>query len=136
MHGTDVFGKPWAMDNCGPHAHRTSCCNTHKARLLSDASGALMADFGISASNNTAPTVLTFVENTDDVHNVIVCTLCSCYPRSILGLSPSWYKSRSYRARSVREPRKVLTEDFGLNLPLATAVRVAACTPTPGSGHL
>jgi nitrile hydratase len=57
------------------------------------------------------------------VHNVIVCTLCSCYPRAILGLPPSWYKSREYRARAVREPRAVLRE-FGTALPDSVEVRV------------
>ena len=56
------------------------------------------------------------VENRDDLHNVIVCTLCSCYPRAMLGASPDWYKSRAYRARTVREPRAVLAE-FGVELP-------------------
>jgi nitrile hydratase len=63
------------------------------------------------------------VENTDDVHNVVVCTLCSCYPWGLLGLPPSWYKSPEYRARAVREPRAVLRE-FGLELPDDTEVRV------------
>jgi nitrile hydratase len=93
-----------------------------KARLLADATAAA-AEIGISAANNTAPTVLTVVENTPAVHNLVVCTLCSCYPRSILGMSPDWYKSRSYRARAVREPRLVLAE-FGTELPPGTAVRV------------
>jgi nitrile hydratase subunit alpha len=66
---------------------------------------------------------LVVVENTPQVHNVIVCTLCSCYPRWLLGLPPDWYKSRSYRSRVVREPRPVLRE-FGLDLPNDVAVRV------------
>ncbi len=61
-------------------------------------------------------TELVVVENTPTVHNVIVCTLCSCYPRAVLGLPPSWYKSREYRARAVREPRTVLRE-FGTEIP-------------------
>jgi nitrile hydratase subunit alpha len=69
------------------------------------------------------PLRLIAVENTADVHNVIVCTLCSCYPRNLLGLPPDWYKSRAYRARTVKEPRKVLAE-FGVTLPAATQVRV------------
>ncbi len=56
------------------------------------------------------------IENTEKIHNLIVCTLCSCYPRMILGLPPDWYKSREYRSRAVREPRKVLLE-FGTNIP-------------------
>ncbi|MCH2250498.1 MAG: nitrile hydratase subunit alpha [Cognatishimia sp.] len=64
-----------------------------------------------------------FVENTPEVHNVVVCTLCSCYPWPLLGIPPGWYKSDAYRARVVREPRAVL-EDFGVTLPEGTAVRV------------
>ena len=66
---------------------------------------------------------LVVVENTPSVHNVIVCTLCSCYPRWLLGLPPDWYKSRPYRSRAVREPRAVLRE-FGLELPDSVTVRV------------
>jgi nitrile hydratase len=63
------------------------------------------------------------VENTKDVHNVVVCTLCSCYPWAVLGLPPAWYKSNAYRARIVIEPRAVL-EEFGLELGDETDVRV------------
>jgi nitrile hydratase len=66
---------------------------------------------------------LTVVENTPDVHNVVVCTLCSCYPRMLLGLPPAWYKSRAYRSRAVHEPRQILKE-FGLELPDHVTVRV------------
>ncbi|MBI2753107.1 MAG: nitrile hydratase subunit alpha [Betaproteobacteria bacterium] len=66
---------------------------------------------------------LVVVENTPSVHNVIVCTLCSCYPRMLLGLPPDWYKSRNYRSRVVREPRAVLAE-FGLRVPEGVQVRV------------
>ena len=66
---------------------------------------------------------LLVVENTPQVHNVIVCTLCSCYPRMLLGIPPDWYKSRAYRSRMVREPREVLKE-FGLIIPLETQIRV------------
>jgi nitrile hydratase len=69
------------------------------------------------------PYEFTVMENTDDTHNVIVCTLCSCYPRALLGMSPAWYKSGSYRARVVREPRAVLAE-FGVDLDDDVAVRV------------
>lgn len=89
-----------------------------KARLLEDASNASREmGFDIGALRLIA------VENTDSVHNVIVCTLCSCYPRNLLGLPPDWYKTRAYRSRVVREPRKVLAE-FGLDLPDHVAVRV------------
>ena len=63
------------------------------------------------------------VENTPQVHNAIVCTLCSCYPRMLLGIPPEWYKSRNYRSRMVREPRAVLAE-FGLQIPETTQIRV------------
>jgi nitrile hydratase subunit alpha len=66
---------------------------------------------------------LVVVENTPDTHNVVVCTLCSCYPRWLLGLPPDWYKSRGYRSRVVREPRAVLRE-FGMDLPDDVTVRV------------
>lgn len=63
------------------------------------------------------------VENTPEVHNIVVCTLCSCYPWPLLGIPPTWYKSDEYRSRVVREPRKCLS-DFGVTLPKATKVRV------------
>jgi len=66
---------------------------------------------------------LVVVENTPQVHNVIVCTLCSCYPRMLLGIPPDWYKARSYRSRMVREPRAVLAE-FGLKIPRQIRIRV------------
>ena len=91
--------------------------------LLRDATAAA-GELGIAAVNSTAPTVLTAVENTSSVHNLIVCTLCSCYPLSILGLSPPWYKSRVFRARAVREPRRLLSQEFGLAIPDDVAVRV------------
>lgn len=70
-----------------------------------------------------SPTEFTVMENTDAVHNVIVCTLCSCYPRALLGMSPAWYKSKNYRARVVREPREVLAE-FGVEVGGDVEVRV------------
>ncbi|MEO1776383.1 MAG: nitrile hydratase subunit alpha [Pseudomonadota bacterium] len=89
-----------------------------KARLLADGSTACR-EMGIEVD----ALKLVVVENTEAVHNVIVCTLCSCYPRNLLGLPPDWYKARAYRSRTVREPRKVLAE-FGLTLPEDTTVRV------------
>jgi nitrile hydratase len=68
-------------------------------------------------------TVLTALFNTAETHNLVVCTLCSCYPRSVLGRPPAWYKSRAYRARAVRDPRGILAE-FGTTLPDGTAIRV------------
>ena len=94
-----------------------------RKRLLEDATAAA-AELGIAAANATAPTVLTALENTDGVHNLVVCTLCSCYPLSILGLSPPWYKDRVYRARAVRDPRRLLREAFDLAVPEDTTVRV------------
>lgn len=90
-----------------------------KARLLSDAKSAC-AELGVEAG--TLANIVA-IENTDQVHNVVVCTLCSCYPRSILGLPPDWYKSLSYRSRVVKDPRDVLHE-FGLDLPSDVEVRV------------
>jgi nitrile hydratase len=90
-----------------------------KARLLQDTRRALSElgiDIGTLAEFRT-------VENTADVHNVIVCTLCSCYPKLLLGIPPAWYKSLAYRSRVVVEPRAVL-EEFGLEIPEGTSVRV------------
>ena len=89
-----------------------------KAQLLADASTA-SRDMGF----DIGPMHLVAVENTDTIHNLIVCTLCSCYPRNLLGLPPDWYKTRAYRSRAVSEPRAVLRE-FGLNLPDTTTLRV------------
>jgi len=89
-----------------------------KARLLADGSAACR-EIGIEVD----ALKLVVVENTHDIHNVVVCTLCSCYPRNLLGLPPDWYKTRAYRARTVKEPRRVLAE-FGLVLPEGTRVRV------------
>ena len=87
--------------------------------LRSDASAAI-ATLGISGRQGEH---VVAVENTPDVHNMVVCTLCSCYPRPLLGIPPAWYKSDAYRARAVREPRKVLAE-FGVTLPEGQKVRV------------
>ena len=91
---------------------------TFKQRLIADVNGAA-AEMDIDAGDIP----IRGVENTDDVHNVVVCTLCSCYPRSLIGLPPDWYKSRAYRSRTVREPRKVLAE-FGTVMPSEIDVRV------------
>lgn len=89
-----------------------------KARMLADVNAAA-EEMGIDAG--VIP--IRAVENTPDVHNVIVCTLCSCYPRFLLGLPPDWYKSRSYRSRTVKEPRAVLAE-FGTDIADDVQVRV------------
>ncbi|BFM41124.1 nitrile hydratase subunit alpha [Synechocystis sp. LKSZ1] len=83
-----------------------------RARLLANGRTAC-EELGISFYDDTQLIVL---ENTDKVHNLIVCTLCSCYPRSVLGLPPDWYKAKPYRARVVKEPRAVL-EEFGTHIP-------------------
>jgi len=89
-----------------------------RAKLLADGSGACK-DIGLRVDAMK----LVAVENEPDVHNIVVCTLCSCYPRNLLGLPPDWYKERAYRSRTVREPRKVLAE-FGVTLPESTKIRV------------
>ena len=94
------------------------CDPAFKARLLADGSAA-MREFGI----DPGAMHLVALEDTPEVHNLIVCTLCSCYPRMLLGVPPGWYKSRAYRARVVREPRTVLAE-FGVVVPEHVAVRV------------
>jgi len=90
----------------------------YRTRLLADGSAAV-AELGIDMEE----VKLVVVENTPQVHNLIVCTLCSCYPRPVLGLPPDWYKSRAYRSRAVREPRSLLRE-FGTVIPDGVAVRV------------
>ncbi|WIX77266.1 nitrile hydratase subunit alpha [Amycolatopsis carbonis] len=90
-----------------------------KERLLADGTAAIV-EFGI---DNYDGTKLIVLEQTPDTHNLVVCTLCSCYPRPVLGLPPDWYKSRPYRARAVREPRALLAE-FGTEVPDEVAIRV------------
>ena len=90
-----------------------------KERLLSETKAAAL-ELGIDASG---PVEFVVVENTSEVHNLIVCTLCSCYPRAILGRPPDWYKSFEYRSRAVREPRAVMRE-FGFEPPEGVEVAV------------
>jgi nitrile hydratase len=92
--------------------------HAYKQRMLADGSKAA-EEIGL----DVGPLKLVVVENTPEVHNVIVCTLCSCYPRMLLGLPPDWYKSRNYRSRVVREPRVVLAE-FGTVIPEDVLIRV------------
>src|SRR5271167_980181 len=94
-----------------------------RARLLADGRSGCQ-EFGIAFYDDTELIVL---ENTEKVHNLIVCTLCSCYPRPVLGLPPDWYKLKPYRARAVSEPRKVLAE-FGTILPDDVEIRVSDST--------
>ncbi len=104
--GAKVVAKAWADEG-------------FKERLLKDAS-ATLAEMGFTGMEGSHMVVK---ENTDKVHNLVVCTLCSCYPWPVLGLPPNWYKSAPYRARAVRDPRGLLKE-FGLELPEETALRV------------
>jgi nitrile hydratase len=103
--GAKVVARAWTDD-------------AFRARLIANGAQAVR-ETGL----DVGPLKLVVVENTPEVHNVIVCTLCSCYPRMLLGLPPDWYKSREYRSRVVREPRAVLA-DFGTRLPEGVAVRV------------
>ena len=106
MRGAQVIARAWTDPD-------------FKSRLMENATEAIK-DFGFEGN---ATGHLHAVENTDTQHNMVVCTLCSCYPFSILGMSPAWYKSAAYRSRAVREPRAVLAE-FGVRLPDDVAVRV------------
>jgi nitrile hydratase len=112
------------MDKRGPHLGARAVARAwvdpaFKARLLKDGSAAC-EEIGIQMDQSTR---LIVVENTPAEHNLVVCTLCSCYPRMVLGIPPDWYKSRAYRSRAVSEPRAVLAE-FGTHLPDHTTVRV------------
>ncbi len=109
--GARVVARAWADDG-------------FKARLLADSRSAL-AEMGIDLPAETPH--LTVVENTEDVHHLVVCTLCSCYPRMLLGRPPDWYKSLAYRARAVHDPRGVMAE-FGAAPPASAAVSVLDST--------
>lgn len=106
MNGAKAIAKAWVDPE-------------YKKRLLANATKAV-AELGISGMEGEN---LVAVENTDDVHHVIVCTLCSCYPWPVLGLPPRWYKDAPYRSRVVREPRSVLAE-FGTVVPDSKEVKV------------
>jgi nitrile hydratase subunit alpha len=109
LNGARVVARAWADEG-------------FRARLLEDANAAL-PELGLSMAGGLQEQRLKVVENTPERHNVLVCTLCSCYPVALLGPSPSWYKSEAYRSRVVREPRAVLRE-FGLELPEGQRVSV------------
>lgn len=94
----------------------------YRARLLADATAAV-EELGFSMGSGPQPQLLRALENTETIHHLVVCTLCSCYPLSLLGPSPSWYKSLAYRSRAVRDPRGVL-EEFGLRLGAEVEIRV------------
>ena len=106
QNGAEVVARAWSDD-------------AFRDLLFKDATSAVsqMGFYGRQGEHIVA------VQNTDSVHNLVVCTLCSCYPWPLLGIPPGWYKSDAYRARAVREPRKVLAE-FGVTLPDHVAVRV------------
>jgi nitrile hydratase len=104
--GAQVVARAW----CDPEFRRW---------LLNDATSAI-ASLGFAGRQGEH---MVAVENTPQLHNMVVCTLCSCYPWSVLGLPPTWYKSAPYRARAVKDPRGVL-EEFGVELPQATAIRI------------
>jgi nitrile hydratase subunit alpha len=106
MNGAKVVARAWIDPS-------------YRERLLADGTGAI-AELGFKGPQGEHIVVL---ENTPDVHHVVVCTLCSCYPWPVLGLPPSWYKDPSYRSRIVREPRAVLAE-FGLELGEDVTIRV------------
>lgn len=108
--GADLMVRAWQDDE-------------FKRRLLQDANEAA-AELGIAASNPNAPTKLVVVENTEHLHNLVVCTLCSCYPAALVGPAPLWYKSSAYRARAVRRPRRLLAEAFGVELPREVRIAV------------
>ncbi len=105
MGGAEIVAKAWVDPE-------------FKQRLLDNGTAAV-AELGIDMGD----TELYVVENTESIHNLIVCTLCSCYPRPVLGFPPSWYKSREYRSRAVGEPRAVLQE-FGTEIPESVTIRV------------
>jgi nitrile hydratase len=98
---------------------RAWCDAEFRRRLLEDATAAI-ASLGFSGRQGEH---MVAVENTPEQHNLVVCTLCSCYPWPILGLPPTWYKSAPYRARVVKDPRGVL-EDFGVSLPETVRIRI------------
>jgi nitrile hydratase len=119
----DIRNAVEAMDSRGPELGAQVVAHAwvdaqFKQSLLQDAPSAVKT-LGI----DIGPLQLMVVENTPKVHNLIVCTLCSCYPRTLLGLPPDWYKSSEYRSRAVREPRAVLLE-FGTEIPDEVEVRV------------
>jgi len=115
----DAFEREIGPQNGARMVARAWVDPAYRGRLLRDAAGAA-AELGYGGSEGDH---MRAVENTPEVHNVIVCTLCSCYPWPVLGIPPVWYKSPPYRARVVREPRAVLAE-FGLELGADVEIRV------------
>jgi len=115
----DTFSNDIGPQNGAQVVARAWTDPDYRARLLDDATAAI-AELGFSGMQGEH---MVAVENSDRVHNVVVCTLCSCYPWPVLGLPPVWYKSPEYRARVVREPRAVIAE-FGLELADDVEIRV------------
>jgi len=103
--GAELVARAWSDDG-------------FKGRLIADSKAA-----GYEIGMDVGPVPILVMENTPTVHNLIVCTLCSCYPRFLLGIPPDWYKSRSYRRRAISEPRKVLSE-FGTDLNDSVEIKV------------
>ena len=120
--GIDAFLAGGSPANGARIAARAWVDPGFRDRLLADANAAIR-ELGLSMSGGLQEQRLKVVANTADEHNVVVCTLCSCYPIALLGPSPSWYKSEAYRSRVVRDPRGVLAE-FGLELPAGTRISV------------
>lgn len=108
MNGAEVVARAWTDPD-------------YRAWLLADGSAAIEEAFGYTGVEGTDIEV---VANAPDVHNVIVCTLCSCFPWPVLGLPPTWYKSPPYRSKMVKRPRRTLREEFGVKLPESVEVRV------------
>jgi len=115
----DAFSNRIGPQNGARVVARAWTDEAYRERLLTDATSAI-AELGFTGIQGEH---MVAVENTDTTHNVVVCTLCSCYPWPVLGVPPAWYKSSEYRARAVREPRAVLTE-FGVELSDDTEVSV------------
>jgi nitrile hydratase len=115
----DAFENRIGPKNGAQVVARAWCNPAYRERLFDDALSAI-EEFGFSGWQGEHIVAL---ENTPDVHNVVVCTLCSCYPWPVLGLPPVWYKSPAYRSRAVADPRGVLAE-FGTQLPETTKIRV------------
>lgn len=111
MHGQKIVARAWSDP-------------AFKGRLLANAKRVIHDEFGIDLERS--PEVMA-VENSAGLHHMIVCTLCSCYPRLVLGIPPAWYKNKAYRSRAVKEPRQVLAE-FGTVLPDDTEIRVLDST--------
>jgi nitrile hydratase subunit alpha len=118
----DAFAAGGSPANCAAIVARAWVDAGFRERLLADASTAI-EELGMSMAAGLQVQPLVAVANTEDEHHVVVCTLCSCYPVSLLGPSPTWYKSEAYRSRVVRDPRGVLRE-FGLELPDAVRITV------------